>query len=205
MRGLRVLGLSVVLLSGLLSMAAADSLWKESDLKKGANASTWSNHKAYKEGDTVMVLIVESAQASQSASTKTQKDGSVSGGLGNSLSAPFTAGGGQWVGMGASERQNGAGNNARSGSLKATVSATITKILANGNMEIKGNRMVTVNDEKESIEVSGTIRPTDISPDNAVFSTAMADARIVYEGKGPLGEKASPGLLTRILDWLWIF
>jgi flagellar L-ring protein precursor FlgH len=177
----------------------ADSLWQQ-ETDNGKAKSMYSDSRGYREGDTVIVLITESAQAVQSASTKTQKNGAVSGGLGANI--PIA---GNLLGLSASESQNGLGSNLRTGRLTAKLSVTITKVLPNGNLEIKGTHIVTVNEEKENIEVTGVIRSTDISAENTVLSTAIADARIKYEGKGPLGEKTRPGILTRLLDWLWIF
>ncbi len=197
--------LAVLLASVLGSIAFADSLWSPNGSTDTPN-SLFSDKRSFKVGDTVVVQIVESAQASQNISTSTQKDGSLSGGVGTNLAGSMNnAGGGTWSGVGANETYNGLGKNSRSGSFQGTISVTINKVLPNGNLEIKGSRVVTINDEKENIEVSGIIRPCDINSSNTVLSTAIAEARILYEGKGPLGEKARPGFLTRLLDWLWIF
>ncbi len=79
------------------------------------------------------------------------------------------------------------------------------KVLSNGNLTIKGTKVIKINDEDQNLVITGVIRPEDISADNTVISMNVADAIIQYEGKGPIGEKTSPGILTRILDWLGIF
>jgi flagellar L-ring protein precursor FlgH len=49
------------------------------------------------------------------------------------------------------------------------------------------------------------VRSEDITADNTVLSSAIADAEIEYTGKGVITEKQRPGIVQRIMDWLWIF
>jgi flagellar L-ring protein precursor FlgH len=168
--------------------------------------SIYTDHKAVKVGDIVTILIVESTTGSQSASLVTQKQQSLQGGMGTSTSwgnglsmtVPSWGAGGQ-------ENQNGSGQSERSGSLTAKLSARVEKVLSNGNLMIKGTKVVKINDENENLVISGVIRPEDIAADNTISSTNVADAIIQYEGTGPIGEKVSPGIFTRLLDWLGIF
>ncbi len=93
----------------------------------------------------------------------------------------------------------------RSGGLTAKISARVEKVLTNGTLSIKGTKVIQINDEKQNLVIKGVIRPEDISSDNTILSTYVAEAQIEYEGNGPVGEKTSPGIITRILDWLGIF
>jgi flagellar L-ring protein precursor FlgH len=171
--------------------------------------SIYSDHKAYKAGDIVTVLVVETTEGYQSASLKTDKQSGLSGGMGMSTwgggtRIAFPGGVPSW-GAAGSEYQNGGGKSVRSGGLIAKISARVEKVLSNGNLSIKGTKVIQINDEKQNLVISGTIRPEDISADNTILSMSVADAMIEYEGKGPIGEKTSPGVITRILDWLGIF
>ena len=74
----------------------------------------------------------------------------------------------------------------------------------NGDLIVSGEQLIKVNDEKQEIVLSGRVRPIDISENNTVVSSRLADARISYVGDGVLGEKQRPGILTRILSWLRI-
>lgn len=162
--------------------------------------SVYSDHKAFKVGDIVTIVIVESTTGYNSASLKTQKNQGLSAGIGtgSANSAP------SW-GMFGEESQNGGGKTVRAGGLMAKISARVERVLSNGNLSIKGTKIVQVNDDKQNLIITGTIRPQDISGDNTVYSTFVADAIIEYEGNGPVGEKTTPGFLTRFLDWLGIF
>jgi flagellar L-ring protein FlgH len=170
--------------------------------------SVYTDHKAYKVGDIVTIIVVESTQGTQSASLSTQKQQSLKGGLGmgtwgSGQGAPIS-GVPQW-GASGSEYQDGGGKSVRSGSLVAKISARVEKVLSNGNLVIKGTKIILVNDDKQNLIIKGVIRAEDIASDNTIYSTNVADAVIEYEGNGPIGEKTTPGFITRLLDWLGIF
>jgi len=67
------------------------------------------------------------------------------------------------------------------------------------------HREMKVNNESQFITVTGITRPMDISSDNRIKSTYLADARIEYSGKGILADKQGPGWLMRIVDFVWPF
>jgi flagellar L-ring protein precursor FlgH len=93
----------------------------------------------------------------------------------------------------------------RSGMITASIGARVTEVLPNGNLVIFGKREMQVNNETQFIVVSGVVRPVDITPDNRVKSTYLADSRIEYNGQGVLAEKQKPGWGTRVLDHVWPF
>jgi flagellar L-ring protein precursor FlgH len=64
---------------------------------------------------------------------------------------------------------------------------------------------VTINHERQILTLSGVIRSRDISPDNVVLSTYIADARITYSGSGVIGERQRPGWASRVLNGVWPF
>jgi flagellar L-ring protein precursor FlgH len=72
-------------------------------------------------------------------------------------------------------------------------------------MIIEGNREVRVNNENQIITLTGMVRPRDISSDNMILSTYIADARISYSGSGIVNDRQKPGWLSRILDVIWPF
>jgi len=199
-----ILGVVTAALLACLAPAFADDIVGNSeDLN-----SVYSDHKALKVGDIVTIIVVESTTGYNSASLKTQKDQSLNAGVGVSawsggVTSPFPFSP-AW-GIGGQETQNGNGKSERAGGLTAKISAKVEKVLSNGNLSIKGTKIVQVNDDKQNLVITGTIRPEDISSDNTIYSTFVADAIIQYEGKGPIGEKTSPGIITRFLDWLGIF
>ena len=77
--------------------------------------------------------------------------------------------------------------------------------MPNGNLAIWGSRQVQVNNENQYIHIQGVIRPEDISANNVVLSTFVADAKIELSGQGVVSDKQRTGWLTRILDYVWPF
>ena len=203
------LAVPVAKILGILCLAGAlggvEALWADSLYPSGPTPSLYGKVKARRVGDVVTILIVESARAEQEASTRTEKDSMNAIGAGRGLFASTaTLPVAKW-GVGSNRFYEGRGLSRRRGMFKATMTAKITKLLPNGNMVIKGFRYLELNDEIQSMELDGEIRPQDISEENSVLSSAVANARIRYRGKGPLSETSRPGFLVRILDWLWIF
>jgi flagellar L-ring protein FlgH len=184
------------------------SLWQDG----AALNDMFTNVKARRIGDIVTVRIVESSSASNKATTSTGRESSISGGVSNFFGIenkfpgsrdtfnPFGS-----VKAALANDFDGSGETRRSGDLTAYVSARVTGITANGNLMIAGFRQVTINHEQQVITLTGVVRPKDVSPENVVLSTYVADARIAYSGAGIVNDKQRPGWLARGLDHVWPF
>ena len=189
-------------------LAADSSLWGESS----GGGYLFMDPKARTVGDIVTVNIVEQASASGNASTKTGRKSSLSAdmpsflGVEKSLTKrnpnldPASL-------LSASTDNNfdGSGQISRSGKITATITARVTQVLPNRNLVIRGTRQVTINNEQQLLIIRGIIRPEDISPENIIASTSIADAQIIYTGKGVVSDKQQPGWLARIVDRVWPF
>lgn len=184
------------------------SLWTDN----GALTTMFINAKARNVGDIVTIKIVETSSASNKATTDTDRSSSLGIGLTSffnledQISAsdkffnPFAP-----VQSEYSSDFAGSGATARSGELSAYITARIIQILPNGNLIIEGNREVRINHENQVITLTGVVRPRDISAQNIIQSTYIADAKISYSGSGIINEQQRPGWLTRILDRVWPF
>lgn len=176
------------------------SLWNAS----ARNANLFSDYRAFREQDLVVVRIEENADAKRSTGTDTKRDTELNASLKAFLSSlsvthgniDFSAA----AGMGNSFA--GAANTARTEKLTATVPAVVKKVLPNGNLFIEGHRVVLVNNEEQHFYISGVVRPIDIAQDNSVMSSYVADAEIEFTGRGVLSDAQKPGLLTRFWNWL---
>jgi flagellar L-ring protein precursor FlgH len=169
------------------------------------------DHKARRRGDTITILIVESASASKQASTDTSRSSSASAGMPNLLGLEKSGSLNSWMDLSKlinasfDSKFAGSGSTSRKESLTATISAKVMDVLPNGNFQIEGRRNVKVNNEDQSIKVEGTVRPRDIAADNTISSSLIADARITYTGKGIVSDQQSPGWLVNILNKIWPF
>ena len=197
----------LVLFIGLAAFAPGQNLKADSLYPVEGSSSVYTEKRARRVGDVITVMIQETNQATNAASSNDQKSGSVvvgagSGFLGSSFLNSNTTGN---IGLGGGTSHQGQGTSSRSSNVTGQMTAKIISVLPSGNYLIEGSRYVEVNDEKQTIDVTGEIRPDDISSDNTVVSTRVANARIKFTGTGPASETAKPGLLTRVLGWLGLF
>ena len=184
-----VLFLSLTLLAGT---CGAESLYREDTFR-----SLTADHRAYRIGDALTVLVLENSSAASSADTTTNKRGS----LGITVHSTNSD---KKAGLDLNDDFNGAGKIQRSGKLLATLTVNVVGHTENGDLLISGSQLIEVNDEKQEIKLDGRVRAVDIGEGNTILSSRIADARISYIGDGILGEKQKPGVLTRILSWLGI-
>jgi flagellar L-ring protein precursor FlgH len=180
--------------------ATEGSIWNSS-----ISYSLYADVKARNVGDIVTINIVESASASKNATTKTARNSDINAGWSGVL-AKMT---GDWVGSEVKSSYansfNGEGTTTRNSSLNAYITVRVIQVLPNGNLVIQGAREVQVNNENQFINIQGVIRPEDISSNNIVLSTFVADAKIELTGQGVVSDKQRVGWLTRILDLIWPF
>ena len=191
-----------------LNRPAVGSLWVDN----GSLGTMFINAKARNVGDIVTIKIVETSSASNKATTDADRSTSLSVGLNSffNLEDRFSSSSKFFNPFAPVESSygsdfGGSGATARSGALNAYITARIVQILPNGNLIIEGNREVRVNNENQVITLTGTVRPRDISAQNVIQSTYIADAKISYSGSGIVNDQQRPGWLTRILDNVWPF
>ena len=84
------------------------------------------------------------------------------------------------------------------------ISVTVSKRLANGNLLVRGQKWITINQGREFVRIQGIVRPVDIGPDNTVSSMRVADATIAYGAQGALNDANSKGWLARFFDSKWM-
>ncbi len=186
--------------------SASGSLWND------GNARIFTDPKAHQVGDLVTVLVQEQASATRNLGTKKSKKStsktSVNAFLGyeTSLSRknpnfkPSTA-----VDISNDRSFDGSGSTNNSDTLTASVTAVVTRVFPNGNMEITGRRELTINQQPQAIVFTGIIRPVDISAENTIPSSKVAQVSISYGSGGELATVAHEGWLTRALDLIWPF
>ena len=99
----------------------------------------------------------------------------------------------------------GGGEADQRASLIGDVSVTVAEVLANGNLMVRGEKQLALTEGAEIIQVSGIIRPEDISANNTVQSRRLANAQIAYRGTGDMANAAKAGWGTNALMKFWPF
>lgn len=98
------------------------------------------------------------------------------------------------------------GKSEQKDSLSGSISVSVVDVMPNGYLSIRGEKLLTLNQGDEFIQVMGIIRPIDIGADNKVSSSKVANARIVYSGKGLTHDSNQGGWGTRFfLSDIWPF
>jgi flagellar L-ring protein precursor FlgH len=149
-----------------------------------------TDRRAARVGDILTIAFTESFSATKSqnaASTKTSSTNLTLPLLATSASGDLATGGGQ--------NFTGSGSAAQSNSLTGQVSVHVIRVLPGGNLEILGQKRLTLNNGDEYIRVQGIVRPEDISSDNVVQSDRIANADIKYIGAGELADTGKQGWL----------
>lgn len=169
--------------------------------RAGYEAALFEDIKAQRVGDILTVLLVEKTDASKKASTSTKKDNDFDiknptffgnlGGIANSTLANQ---------LNAKRDFNGEGDSSQSNSLNGNITVVVKEVLANGNLRVSGQKMVTINQGSEYVRLEGFVRPLDVSPDNTVLSTKIANARVSYSGSGVVADANSMGWLSRFFN-----
>lgn len=158
--------------------------------------------RAHRLGDVVTINLNESTTASKSSGSSYNRESGASVAdlnlLGNSIQTGS--------GLDSSVEFDGGSNSDQSNQLRGNISVTVTNVLPNGLLEVRGEKWMQLNRGAEFIRISGLIRPQDILPDNSINSTRVADVRIAYSGTGTMADANEPGWLSRFfVSDLWPF
>lgn len=178
-------------------LAAAPAARPESLYVASTYRSLAADHKAFRAGDVLTVQVLESSSAFTSTDTATQRKNDLAANVQYPRTG-FQIGGS----IGIAGDFGGGGTTQRANKLLATVTVTVKELLPNGDLHVAGEQLVTVNREQHKVQLEGRVRPQDVSGDNVVVSTRLADARIVYDGDGDLSERQNRGWWRKLLDWI---
>lgn len=170
----------------------------------GYDVPLFENTVAHRVGDTVTVILSESTAAQNSSSTTTSKDTSVALPAPLFGGAPLTIGGKEIsASMENSRSFEGSGGSSLSNRLTGNITVTVAHRQSNGNLVVRGQKWIEINQGREFVRIQGVIRPMDILPDNTIPSYKVADATIAYGQRGALANANRPGLLSRFFNSVW--
>lgn len=152
-------------------------------------------------GDTITILVSDTASAVANGVTNTSRKSAASASI--TGLAGFSSSGGRLsnlLGVTGNQQLQGQGQTERDMTISTTVSAKVVEVTANGSLVIEGTKNIGINSEKQTVILKGTVRPADLTAANTVTSNQVANLTLQVNGKGVVGDAIKrPFFLYRIL------
>lgn len=186
------------------------SLWKET---RGEN-DLFHDYRAWQPMDLITIVVTESSEGKKEADTEISSESSIQAAISNLFGlendSHFQGDGkdvdiSNLINADSTSSYKGEGETTRKGSLKARISGMVVEVLPSGVLRIEGEKIISVNNEEQIMIISGLVRPRDISSDNDVDSSKIANMRIDYFGRGTVGDAQYGGWLSNIIRKIWPF
>lgn len=189
------------------------SLWQESR----AGNELFRDDRAWQPMDLITIVITERSEGKKEANTEVKQKSTVEAAIENLLGyetdlerglegkAQGDVLPGSLISASAQNDFKGEGKTNRKGSLTARISAMVAEVLPSGILRVEGKKIISVNSEEQIMVISGLVRPKDISSENEVDSSKIAQLRVDYYGEGTVGESQVGGWLGRLMRTVWPF
>ena len=158
----------------------------------------YGDHRALQVGDTLHLIISESANAQmnidQSQGQGTEAE--TGPGLGKLTFLPM-------FGFSGSTKSSAQGSSTRNGTVTARMTVSVVEVSPGGNLVVEGQRTVSVNHDKEIINIRGEVRRKDVRPDNTIYSYNLANVEVDYAGSDPRKPNSKVGIISRLLNFIF--
>ena len=167
--------------------------------QSGYDVRLFEDHTAKRVGDILTVKLDENTTAKKKADLDTEKDNSISVTAPNimGIDPSVIFGSDLSATLASSHKFEGEGQANQSNSLSGNISVTVVDVFPNGNLRIRGEKRLTLNDGSEYIRLSGIVRTIDIDADNIISSDKVADATIMYTGDGAVADSSKIGWFAK--------
>lgn len=197
------LGLALSLVCAGGGPAQSESLFAS------AGGDLFTHTTARQVGDILTVLIAENTTASRNVGTDIEKAPKYSGkarvegffdiltGL-DGLIEPLKA-----LDISPKEEFESKASTTAGQKFSGRLTVIVREVLPNGHLRVEGVRAIQINRETETLTLSGVVRTLDISPENTVLSTQLADVEIHYTGKGVVSRSQKVGILGKLYNLLF--
>lgn len=189
------------------------SLWQESR----SNNELFRDDRAWQPMDLLTIVVSEKSEGKKEANTEVKEQSTVQAAIDNLLGyetdlkklldSKTTGAADVTKLLGASSQNDfkGEGKTNRKGSLTAKISAMVAEVLPSGILRVEGKKIISVNNEDETMVVSGLVRPVDINSSNEVSSSKSAQLRVDYYGDGSVGDAQQGGWAGNAVRKYWPF
>ncbi|BEU87201.1 hypothetical protein TAMA11512_06650 [Selenomonas sp. TAMA-11512] len=177
---------------------AARSLWSDTSETGTSSVNLFADRKARQVGDTLTIVINESTTTTQSKKRSNSKSGSANLNAGIGIFDFFKA-----ASISGSDKFSANGSANDTSRFQGNITVTVVDVEPNGNMVVEGTQSIWQNRDEHKITLTGVVRRDDVTYDNTVPSTKVANAAVRFDGKGPLNAKQRQGILTQIFNFLF--
>jgi len=198
----------------------AKPITNKGSLYSSRGGSLFADKKDLQIGDIIQVVINEELQAdtSNKRTTSRNTNGSFNGGIITPNAANTNPSGtiskyaekfnsvlGFDASIGSGSSFTGKAESEIDETFETTVSVIIEQTYQNGNYFIKGSKQMLIDGQSQEIILSGVIRPYDISPENSIMSSQIANLKILYRKDGEEKDALRTPWGMKILKALWPF
>jgi len=178
------------------------SIWTSS----GYRSNLFRDPKARYINDVVTIRVSETTAASATADAKNTKSTAATAGFDKLFGAEKSIKELPTMLSGKSDSSfAGQGSTSRATTLQTNMTARVIDVLPNGYLVLEGMREIQLNNENQSVYLTGVVRPEDISPANIVLSSAIAQMSVRVQGRGFVSQPIKPGWLYKILNGILPF
>jgi len=177
--------------------ATLGSLWNSG----GSLAALSRDDKAAHVGDLITIDILETTTAQASGAAKSSRAFSANSGLDAFFGTLSPQAAVTNLFSPHSQRSlDGSATTSSNHLLSTNLTGTIVKVLPNGYLVAEAARDVYIDNQRQHVIVRGIVRPSDVSPDNTVSSTAVANLQVEVQGRGVISDGTSPpNPITRLI------
>ncbi len=198
---MRRISLALAMVAALGAPAAADTLYQAAPppAAPGHPIRLGADHRAQQVGDLVQVVFNFSVSSASQNQSSVNNGYQVAGGAGSGIfNLPLVR---LTSSLGATRQSSQTQSDVGTNSFVTSMEATVTDVLPSGALKIAGDQGLIVDGQKQTLHVTGIVRPDDIDDTDTVVSTRVADVHANFDGK--YSEAKHPGILQKIVSWLF--
>jgi flagellar L-ring protein precursor FlgH len=193
--------LAAAIAAALCAPASADSLYQAAPppAAPGHPLRLGPDHRAQQVGDLVQVSFDFSVSTASQNATNVNNSYAANGGGGSGIfNLPLVR---LTSGLSAGRQSTANYSDVGSNSFVTSMEAQVTEILPSGALRITGDQGLIIDGQKQTLHVTGVVRPEDIDNTDTVLSTRVADVHANFDGK--YSDARHPGILSKIVHWLF--
>lgn len=162
-----------------------------------------SDFKAHGLNDSITIVVAVSSTAQSSANLNSQRNFTTQSAITGLPGQVSTANVNPLFAGNSSTQLKGQGQATAGSQLTTTLTGRVIAVLPNGNLVAEAQRQIYMNNQRETIIVRGVVQPADITANNTILSTSLANLEIELKGKGIISDSTRPpNAITRAILWL---